>query len=40
MIPLTGTVGEMKLTFEQTKRVADGVLAETGVTVQVPGRAP
>ena len=27
MIPLTGTVGEMKLTFEQTKRVAEGVIA-------------
>jgi pyruvate,orthophosphate dikinase len=34
MIPLTGTVGEMKETFEQTKRVADGVVAETGVTVR------
>ena len=28
MIPLTGTVGEMKETFEQTRRVADGVIAE------------
>ena len=34
MIPLTGTVGEMKLTFQQTKRVADGVIAETGVAVK------
>jgi len=34
MIPLTGTVGEMKETFQQTKRVADGVIAETGVAVQ------
>jgi pyruvate,orthophosphate dikinase len=33
MIPLTGTVGEMKETFEQTRRVADGVIAEMGVTV-------
>jgi pyruvate,orthophosphate dikinase len=33
MIPLTGTVGEMKETFQQTKRVGDGVIAETGVTV-------
>jgi len=33
MIPLTGTVGEMKETFGQTKRVADGVIAETGVSV-------
>jgi pyruvate,orthophosphate dikinase len=34
MIPLTGTVGEMKLTFETTKKVADGVLAELGVPVK------
>ena len=34
MIPLTGTVGEMKETFQQTKRVADGVIAETGVPVK------
>ncbi len=34
MIPLTGTVGEMKETYEQTKRVADGVIAETGVAVR------
>jgi len=33
MIPLTGTVGEMRITYEQTKKVADGVLAESGVTV-------
>jgi pyruvate,orthophosphate dikinase len=33
MIPLTGTVGEMKETFEQTHRVADGVIAEMGVAV-------
>jgi pyruvate,orthophosphate dikinase len=33
MIPLTGTVGEMKETFEQTRRVADGVRAEMGVSV-------
>jgi pyruvate,orthophosphate dikinase len=34
MIPLTGTVGEMKETFEQTRRVADGVVAEMGVPVK------
>ncbi len=34
MIPLTGTVGEMKLTFETTKKVADGVMAELGVPVK------
>jgi pyruvate,orthophosphate dikinase len=34
MIPLTGTVGEMKLTFETTKAVADGVIAELGVSVK------
>ncbi len=34
MIPLTGTVGEMKLTFETTKTVADGVIAELGVPVK------
>jgi len=33
MIPLTGTVGEMKLTYETTKAVADGVIAELGVPV-------
>jgi pyruvate,orthophosphate dikinase len=34
MIPLTGTVGEMKLAYENTKKVADGVLAEMGVPVK------
>jgi pyruvate,orthophosphate dikinase len=34
MIPLTGTVGEMQATYEQTKKVADGVIAETGVPVK------
>ncbi|HXG04448.1 MAG TPA: pyruvate, phosphate dikinase [Candidatus Binatia bacterium] len=34
MIPLTGTVGEMRLTYENTKKVADGVLAEMGVPVR------
>jgi pyruvate,orthophosphate dikinase len=34
MIPLTGTVGEMRLTYENTKKVADGVLAEMGATVR------
>jgi pyruvate,orthophosphate dikinase len=34
MIPLTGTVGEMRLTYEQTKRIADGVVAEMGVPVR------
>jgi pyruvate,orthophosphate dikinase len=34
MIPLTGTIGEMRLTYEQTKRIADGVVAETGVAVK------
>jgi pyruvate,orthophosphate dikinase len=34
MIPLTGTIGEMRLTYEQTKRIADGVIAETGVSVK------
>ncbi len=34
MIPLTGTVGEMKLTYEQTKKVADGIIAEMGVPVK------
>ena len=34
MIPLTGTVGEMRLTYENTKKVADGVLAEMGVPVK------
>src|SRR2546425_2084073 len=34
MIPLTGTVGEMKLTYDNTKKVADGVLTEMGVPVK------
>ena len=34
MIPLTGTVGEMKLTCEHDRQVAEAVLAETGVPVQ------
>jgi pyruvate,orthophosphate dikinase len=33
MIPLTGTVGEMKLTHETTRAVADGVVAEMAVPV-------
>lgn len=33
MIPLTGTVGEMQVTWEQVKAIADGVMAELGVTV-------
>ncbi|HEU4370850.1 MAG TPA: pyruvate, phosphate dikinase [Methylomirabilota bacterium] len=34
MIPLTGTVGEMRLTHENTKKVADAVLVEMGVPVK------
>src|SRR5439155_417047 len=34
MIPLTGTIGEMRLTYAQTKRVADGIIAEMGVAVK------
>src|SRR5256885_14067381 len=34
MIPLTGTVGEMRVTYAQTKRVADGIIAAVGVAVQ------
>src|SRR3989442_15139034 len=34
MIPLTGTVGEMQLTYAQTKKVADGIIAEMGVTLK------
>jgi pyruvate,orthophosphate dikinase len=34
MIPLTGTVGEMKLTHEMTRKVADEVLRETGIPVK------
>ncbi len=33
MIPLTGTVAEMKVTEEMTRRVAEAVQAETGVRV-------
>jgi pyruvate,orthophosphate dikinase len=33
MIPLTGTVGEMRVTYDQTKKVADGVVARIGVPV-------
>jgi pyruvate,orthophosphate dikinase len=33
MIPLTGTVGEMKLTYANTKKVADATLVEMGGTV-------
>jgi pyruvate,orthophosphate dikinase len=31
MIPLTGTVAEMKITYEMAKRVADAVIAQAGV---------
>ncbi len=34
MIPLTGTTAEMETTYEQTKRIADGVIAEMGVPVR------
>jgi pyruvate,orthophosphate dikinase len=34
MIPLTGTVGEMRETYEQTRKVAEGVIARTGVPVR------
>jgi pyruvate,orthophosphate dikinase len=34
MIPLTGTVGEMRLTWESARKVADGVVAEMGVPVK------
>jgi pyruvate,orthophosphate dikinase len=34
MIPLTGTVGEMTLTHENTKKVADAVLVEMGGAVK------
>jgi pyruvate,orthophosphate dikinase len=34
MIPLTGTVGEMRETYEQTRKVAEGVVARTGVPVR------
>jgi pyruvate,orthophosphate dikinase len=34
MIPLTGTVGEMKLTYEMTRSVADTVMADAGGAVK------
>jgi pyruvate,orthophosphate dikinase len=34
MIPLTGTVGEMKLTSENTRKVAESTLVEMGVPVK------
>jgi pyruvate,orthophosphate dikinase len=34
MIPLTGSVGEMRTTYEQTKKVAEGVVARMGVAVK------
>jgi pyruvate,orthophosphate dikinase len=34
MIPLTGTVGEMKLTHDNTRKVAESVLVEMGVPVK------
>ena len=34
MIPLTGTVGEMKLTYTQAKKIADGIREEKGVPVK------
>jgi pyruvate,orthophosphate dikinase len=34
MIPLTGTVGEMRETYEQARKVAEGVIARTGVSVR------
>jgi pyruvate,orthophosphate dikinase len=34
MIPLTGTVGEMKLTYTQAKKIADGIREERGVQVK------
>ena len=34
MIPLTGTVGEMKLTCENTRKVAESALVEMGVPVK------
>jgi len=34
MIPLTGTVGEMKVTYKQAKEIADGIVAEKGVAVR------
>ena len=40
MIPLTGTIGEMQLTAEMTRRVADGVLADSGVAGAIHRSAP
>jgi len=34
MIPLTGTVGEMRVTHKQARDVAEGVIAEMGVPVR------
>jgi pyruvate,orthophosphate dikinase len=34
MIPLTGTVTEMRVTYDQTKKVAEGVIARMGVAVK------
>ena len=34
MIPLTGSVGEMRTTYEQTKKVSEGVVARMGVPVK------
>jgi pyruvate,orthophosphate dikinase len=34
MIPLTGTVGEMRLTYENTRKVVEAVLVEMGVPVK------
>jgi pyruvate,orthophosphate dikinase len=34
MIPLTGTVGEMRLTHDNTRKVAESVLVEMGVSVK------
>jgi pyruvate,orthophosphate dikinase len=33
MIPLTGTVAEMRVTYEQARKVAEGVIARMGVPV-------
>jgi pyruvate, orthophosphate dikinase len=34
MIPLTGTMAEMRITAEMTRRVADAVLADSGISVE------
>src|SRR4029077_1896308 len=34
MIPLTGTVGEMKLTYTQAKKIADGIREEKGLQIK------